>query len=121
MSGTALGIVVSTGDATVFGQIAKLTGQPKKGMTTMEKDILRFVMLIFAIMVTWIVIVASVWYVSPQLKKVDKQSRDINLMLQGRLAPQGTSGLDQRVRPHRQLRERRHRLHPRGPPNRRNL
>jgi len=56
-------VVVATGDTTVFGQIAKLTGKPKKGLTTMEKDILRFVVLIFIIMMTWIVIVVAVWYV----------------------------------------------------------
>ncbi|SPO06040.1 probable Na+/K+ ATPase, alpha subunit [Cephalotrichum gorgonifer] len=61
VSGTAVGVVVSTGDATVFGQIAKLTGQPKKGMTTMERDITRFVLLIFAIMIVWIIVVSSVW------------------------------------------------------------
>ena len=63
VSGTALGVVVATGDSTVFGQIAKMAGKPKKGMTTMEKDIFRFVLLIFAIMITWIVVVASVWWV----------------------------------------------------------
>lgn len=62
MSGTAIGIVVATGDLTVFGQIAKLTGQPKSTLTTIEKEILRFVLLIFAIMVTWIVVLAAVWY-----------------------------------------------------------
>ncbi|KAF4450514.1 putative H /K ATPase alpha subunit [Fusarium austroafricanum] len=56
-----MGIVVATGDDTVFGQIAKLTGEPNTGLTTMEKDIFRFVSLIFAIMVSWIVILASVW------------------------------------------------------------
>ena len=63
VSGSATGIVLATGDSTVFGQIAKLAGEPKTTLTTIEKDILRFVLLIFAIMVTWIVILASVWYV----------------------------------------------------------
>ncbi|KAJ4247486.1 hypothetical protein NW762_013163 [Fusarium torreyae] len=61
VSGSAMGIVVSTGDGTVFGQIAKLTGEPNTGLTTMEKDIFRFVSLIFAIMVAWIVILVAVW------------------------------------------------------------
>ena len=62
VSGSALGVVVSTGDATVFGQIAKLTGEPKTGLTTMEKDIFRFVSLIVLIMVSWIIILVAVWY-----------------------------------------------------------
>ncbi|PSR80352.1 hypothetical protein BD289DRAFT_490855 [Coniella lustricola] len=61
VSGTATGIVVATGDSTVFGQIAKLTGAPKTGLTTIEKDILRFVSLIFVIMLFWIVLLAAVW------------------------------------------------------------
>jgi magnesium-transporting ATPase (P-type) len=54
---------VATGDSTVFGRIAKLAGEPKKGLTTIEKEVFRFVLLIFIIMVTWIVILAAVWYV----------------------------------------------------------
>ncbi|CAK7204361.1 hypothetical protein SEUCBS139899_007116 [Sporothrix eucalyptigena] len=61
VSGTARAVVVATGDSTVFGQIAKLTGTPKTGLTTMEREILRFVVLIFAIMVSWIVVLAAVW------------------------------------------------------------
>ncbi|KAI5460689.1 putative H /K ATPase alpha subunit [Mariannaea sp. PMI_226] len=61
VSGNALGIVVSTGDETVFGQIAKLTGEPKTGLTTIEKEIIRFVVLIFLIMISWIIILAAVW------------------------------------------------------------
>ncbi|CAK7235778.1 hypothetical protein SCUCBS95973_009383 [Sporothrix curviconia] len=61
VTGTARAVVVATGDATVFGQIAKLTGTPKTGLTTMEREILRFLLLIFAIMVTWIVVLAAVW------------------------------------------------------------
>lgn len=65
VSGSATGVVVATGDATVFGRIAKLAGEPKTGLTTIEKEILRFVLLIFAIMITWIVILAAVWYAQP--------------------------------------------------------
>jgi sodium/potassium-transporting ATPase subunit alpha len=56
---------VATGDSTVFGRIAKLAGEPKTGLTTIETEVLRFVLLIFIIMVIWIVILAAVWYVSP--------------------------------------------------------
>lgn len=50
VSGSVTGIVVSTGDATVFGRIAKLTSEPKTGLTTLEKEVLRFVALIVLIM-----------------------------------------------------------------------
>lgn len=36
ISGSALGITVSTGDKTVFGKIARLTNTPKKGTTTLQ-------------------------------------------------------------------------------------
>ncbi|KAJ5226179.1 hypothetical protein N7468_007404 [Penicillium chermesinum] len=61
VSGNGVGIVVATGDSTVFGRIAKLAGEPKTGLTTIEKEVLRFTGLIFIIMVTWIVILAAVW------------------------------------------------------------
>ena len=64
VSGTVTGIVIAIGDSTVFGQIARLTGEPKTGLTTIEKEVMRFVLLIVAIMVTWIIILASVWYVT---------------------------------------------------------
>jgi sodium/potassium-transporting ATPase subunit alpha len=61
VSGGAKAIVVSTGDMTVFGRIAKLTSEPKQGLTTLEKEVLRFVFLIVAIMLTMIIIVIIVW------------------------------------------------------------
>ncbi|KAJ6027206.1 uncharacterized protein N7446_004194 [Penicillium canescens] len=61
VSGQGVGIVVATGDSTVFGRIAKLAGEPKTGLTTIEKEVMRFVALIAIIMVTWIVILAAVW------------------------------------------------------------
>ncbi|KAJ5147068.1 hypothetical protein N7526_000420 [Penicillium atrosanguineum] len=61
VSGSGTGIVIATGDSTVFGRIAKLAGEPKTGLTSIEKEVLRFVALIFIIMVTWIIILAAVW------------------------------------------------------------
>ncbi|GLB08300.1 hypothetical protein AtubIFM57258_004188 [Aspergillus tubingensis] len=61
VTGSAVGVVVSTGDSTVFGRIAKLTSEPKKGLTTLEKEVLRFVLLIVLIMLTMIIIVIIVW------------------------------------------------------------
>ncbi|KIE01664.1 ATPase, P-type, transmembrane domain protein, partial [Metarhizium majus ARSEF 297] len=59
--GSALGIVVATGDRTVFGRIATLTNEPKTGMTTLEKEVLYFVLFICAIMFTMIVAVVIIW------------------------------------------------------------
>ncbi|GIK00959.1 hypothetical protein Aspvir_004989 [Aspergillus viridinutans] len=61
VSGSVTGIVVSTGDVTVFGRIAKLTSEPKKGLTTLEKEVLRFVALIVLIMLTMIAVIIIVW------------------------------------------------------------
>ncbi|KAF7162408.1 hypothetical protein CNMCM6106_009382 [Aspergillus hiratsukae] len=61
VSGSVTGIVVSTGDATVFGRIAKLTSEAKTGLTTLEKDVLRFVALIVSIMLTMIIVIIIVW------------------------------------------------------------
>jgi sodium/potassium-transporting ATPase subunit alpha len=63
VSGSATGIVVTIGDGTVFGKIARLTGAPKVGLTTLEKEVLRFVILIVLIMLTMIIVVIIVWYV----------------------------------------------------------
>ncbi|RFU30423.1 hypothetical protein B7463_g5908, partial [Scytalidium lignicola] len=61
MSGSGIGVVVSTGDATVFGRIAKLTNTPKTGLTTLEKEVLNFVFIICSIMFTMILLVIIVW------------------------------------------------------------
>ena len=61
ISGSGIGIVVDTGDRTVFGRIAKLTSAPKTGMTTLQKEILRFVLIIVSLMVFMNVIVLILW------------------------------------------------------------
>jgi len=61
VSGSALGVVVSTGDRTVFGRIAKLTSAPKPGLTPLQREIYYFVGLIVAIMLTMIVVILIVW------------------------------------------------------------
>ena len=63
VSGSGLGVVVATGDKTVFGRIAKLTNEPKTGMTTLEREVLHFVIIIVSIMLTMIVLVIILWYV----------------------------------------------------------
>lgn len=61
ISGTAIGVVISTGDKTVFGRIAKLTNEPKTGMTTLEREVLRFVIIICSIMFSMILLVIVLW------------------------------------------------------------
>lgn len=63
ISGSGTGLVVSTGDSTVFGKIAKMTNAPKTGMTPLEREILNFVIVICSIMGTMIVLVIIVWCV----------------------------------------------------------
>ena len=62
VSGSGIGVVVSTGDSTVFGKIAKMTNAPKTGMTTLEREVLNFVIVICSIMFSMIIVVIIVWY-----------------------------------------------------------
>lgn len=62
--GSGKAIVVSTGDETVFGRIAKLTSTPTTGMSTLQKEILRFSIIIVSLMLTMVLLVIIVWYVS---------------------------------------------------------
>ncbi|EPE07908.1 h k atpase alpha [Ophiostoma piceae UAMH 11346] len=61
VSGTCTAIVVATGDNTVFGRIAKLTNEPKTGMSTLEREIFNFVAIVCIIMFLVIVLVLIVW------------------------------------------------------------
>jgi sodium/potassium-transporting ATPase subunit alpha len=61
ISGSGIGVVVSTGDKTVFGRIAKMTNEPKTGLSTLEREVLNFVLVICSIMFLMIVIVLIVW------------------------------------------------------------
>jgi sodium/potassium-transporting ATPase subunit alpha len=54
VSGSAWGLVVETGDRTVFGRIAKLTSTPKAGLTPLQKEILIFVGIIVCLMLTMV-------------------------------------------------------------------
>ncbi|KAK4222517.1 hypothetical protein QBC38DRAFT_80396 [Podospora fimiseda] len=60
-SGICTGVVVSTGNRTVFGRIAKLTNEPKKGLTPLEREVLSFVYVICSIMIAMIVLVVILW------------------------------------------------------------
>lgn len=61
ISGTAIGITVSTGDGTVFGKIARLTSTPKTGMTTLQREILRFIIIICSLMIFFNIVVVICW------------------------------------------------------------
>ncbi|KAI0596143.1 Na,H/K antiporter P-type ATPase [Biscogniauxia sp. FL1348] len=61
VSGSCTGLVVSTGDRTVFGRIAALTNEPKVKMTTLEREVLYFVVIICSIMFAMITIVLVCW------------------------------------------------------------
>lgn len=60
-SGSGKGIVVSTGDKTVFGHIAKLTSREPTGRTQLQIEIIRFVCIIVGLMVTMNIVVIAVW------------------------------------------------------------
>ncbi|KAJ4865636.1 e1-E2 ATPase domain-containing protein [Trichoderma breve] len=60
-SGSGLGIVVATGDNTVFGHIAKLTNKPKSGQTPLQKEIFRFVLIIATLMILMVVVIVALW------------------------------------------------------------
>lgn len=59
VSGSAWGLVVETGDRTVFGRIAKLTSAPKAGLTPLQKEILIFVGIIVCLMLTMVCLLST--------------------------------------------------------------
>jgi sodium/potassium-transporting ATPase subunit alpha len=61
ISGSGMGVVVLTGDNTVFGRIAKLSAKRNTGLTTLQKEILRFVIVIVSAVFIVSVIVIIVW------------------------------------------------------------
>ncbi|RDL34359.1 putative calcium-transporting ATPase [Venustampulla echinocandica] len=61
ISGSAVGVVVSTGDSTVFGKIAKMTNTPKTDLTPLEREIMSFVIIICSSMLVMIVLVVIIW------------------------------------------------------------
>ncbi|MCJ1306958.1 hypothetical protein MMC25_000602 [Agyrium rufum] len=61
ISGSGIGVVIATGDRTIFGRIAKLTNAPNTAMSNLQKEILRFVIIIVSLMLLMNVIVVIVW------------------------------------------------------------
>ncbi|KAN0065286.1 hypothetical protein ACQY0O_001121 [Thecaphora frezii] len=68
VNGSALGLVVATGDNTVFGRIAQMTNRPKAGLTTLEKEVQIFVYTIATIAIAIAVICIIIWaaYLRPK-------------------------------------------------------
>lgn len=61
IAGAGIGVCILTGDNTVFGKIAKLSSKRKTGMTTLQKEILRFVLVIVSAVIFVSVVVIIVW------------------------------------------------------------
>ncbi|KAL6454748.1 ATP1A2 Sodium/potassium-transporting ATPase subunit alpha-2 [Candida maltosa Xu316] len=61
LNGTGRAIVVSTGDETIFGSIAKMTSAPKTGLSPIQYEIFRFVAFISLIIVFLAVLVVVIW------------------------------------------------------------
>ncbi|KAF2763245.1 P-type ATPase-like protein [Pseudovirgaria hyperparasitica] len=61
VSGEATGVVVATGDNSVFGRLAKLTSAPNTGLTNLEREIYYFVSVIVGVMLTMVIVVITVW------------------------------------------------------------
>ncbi|KAI1816635.1 calcium ATPase [Poronia punctata] len=61
VSGSCTGLVVATGDRTVFNRIANLTQEPKSKLSTLEREVLNFVIVICSIMFVAIPIVLLAW------------------------------------------------------------
>ncbi|KAI5270318.1 cation-transporting ATPase pacL [Aureobasidium subglaciale] len=60
-TGTLHGVVISTGDHTVFGKTARLTSHSKEKMSPLQREIFIFVGIIAALMVSMILLVIIVW------------------------------------------------------------
>lgn len=61
VSGNGVGVVIQTGDNTVFGRIAKLAAGGNGGLTTLQKEILRFVVIIATIALSIAILVVVLW------------------------------------------------------------
>lgn len=61
VSGSGLGVVIQTGDLTVFGRIAKLSSSGAPSMTTLQREIMRFVLIIVAFALAIAVLVIILW------------------------------------------------------------
>jgi sodium/potassium-transporting ATPase subunit alpha len=61
VSGSAVVVCVATGDNTVFGRIAKLSSRPRRGLTPLQWEVLRFVLALISLIILVIVVVLILW------------------------------------------------------------
>ncbi|ORY33508.1 hypothetical protein BCR39DRAFT_520515 [Naematelia encephala] len=61
VSGSGTGIVIQTGDTTVFGRIAKLSSSGAPTLTTLQREILRFVIIIVTLAISLAVLIIILW------------------------------------------------------------
>jgi sodium/potassium-transporting ATPase subunit alpha len=61
VSGSGIGICVATGDNTIFGRVAKLSSRKSHAMTLLQKEVLRFVIVIVTLMLALDVLVLILW------------------------------------------------------------
>ncbi|KAF2643261.1 calcium ATPase [Massarina eburnea CBS 473.64] len=79
ISGSCIGVCVATGDSTVFGRIATLTSQPKTGMTPLQKEIFRFVVIISLFIACVVVLIIILW--TAWLRKSHPDWIDVPLLI----------------------------------------
>ncbi|WWC91684.1 uncharacterized protein L201_006630 [Kwoniella dendrophila CBS 6074] len=61
VSGSGMGVVIQTGNLTVFGRIAKLSSTGAPSLTTLQREILRFVIIIVCCAITIALAVIIAW------------------------------------------------------------
>ncbi|KAI0290823.1 sodium-potassium ATPase [Russula brevipes] len=61
VNGSGLGLVFQIGDHTVFGRIAKLSSAASSSMTTLQREILRFVIIIGSLATLVAIIIVILW------------------------------------------------------------
>ncbi|TFK33627.1 sodium-potassium ATPase [Crucibulum laeve] len=61
IGGSGIGLVIQTGDRTVFGRIAKLSSMEPTRLTTLQREILRFVAIIASLATIVAVIIVILW------------------------------------------------------------
>ena len=61
IGGSGIGIACDTGDRTMFGRIATLSNRPRVGMTPLQKELLRFILLIVFMVLVVVILVVVLW------------------------------------------------------------
>ncbi|KDQ14226.1 hypothetical protein BOTBODRAFT_55652 [Botryobasidium botryosum FD-172 SS1] len=61
IGGSGIGLVVQTGDLTVFGRIAKLSSSGQTRLTTLQRELLRFVLIIASLATVIAILIVVLW------------------------------------------------------------